>query len=159
MGKTVEFDDTLQQAEVLKNGYNWQDVFNLQFPHYNKFIKYVANRKNEDGVLIAGTYMQYFLKNQWNISSDGMLSNFRELASDNDSCKTTKRLQNAHIKYLVVDPNIGTVGMGEGNESLFQRFFAKLDPVSGKIEKQGAISMLIKMKDDGFLKLLNTNNL
>ncbi len=157
--QTTEFDDTLQQKDILKNGYTWKDVFDLQFPHYNKFINYVQNRKNEDGVLIAGTYLQYFLKNQWYLNLDGMLSVFWELASDGDSCKSAQRLKNAHIKYLVVDPNIGTVGMGEGNESLFQRFFAKLDPVSGKIEKQGAISMLIKMKDDGFLKLLNTNNL
>jgi len=159
IGSTVEIDDTLQQKEVVKNGYNWQDVFNLQFPHYNKFINYVANRKDADGVLIAGTYIQYFIKNQWNVTMDGMLSVFWELASDGDSCKTTKRLENKHIKYLAIDPNIGTVGMGEGNESLFQRFFAKLDPVSGKIQKQGAITMLIKLNNDGFLKLINTNNL
>jgi hypothetical protein len=45
--------------------------------------------------------------------------------SDNDSCKTSKRLQARNIKYLVIDPNIGTVGMGEGNETLLHRFFAK----------------------------------
>lgn len=157
--QTIEFNESLQQEQVLKNGYNWKDVFDLQFPHYNKFINYVVNRKNEDGVLIAGTYIQYFLKNQRNITMDGMLSRFWELASDNDSCKTSQRLKNANIKYLVIDPNIGTVGMGEGNESLFQRFFAKLSSVSGKIEKQGAITMLVKMHDDGFLKLLSTNNL
>ena len=159
IGQTIEFDTGLQQTQTLKNWYAWKDVFNLQFPHYNKFINYVENRKNEDGVLVAGTYIQYFLKNQWNINLDGMLSNFWELASDGDSCKSAQRLKNANIKYLVIDPNIGTVGMGEGNESLFQRFFAKLDPISGKIETQGAISMLIKMNQDGFLKLLNTNNL
>jgi len=159
IGTTTEIDDSLQQKEITKNWYGWKDVFDLQFPHYNKFINYVENRKNEDGVLIAGTYVQYFLKNQWNITMDGMLSSFWEMASDGDSCKTVQRLKNANIKYLVIDPNIGTVGMGEGNESLFQRFFAKLDPVSGKIQKQGAITMLMKLKQDGFLRLINTNNL
>lgn len=159
IGQTTEFDTGLQQQQILKNGYGWKDVFNLQFPHYNKFLNYVENRKNEDGVLVAGTYIQYFLKNQWDLNLDGMLSTFWELASDGDSCKSAQRLKNANIKYLVIDPNIWTVGMGEWNESLFQRFFAKLDPVSGKIETQGAISMLIKMNQDGFLKLLNTNNL
>jgi hypothetical protein len=79
--------------------------------------------------------------------------------SDNDSCKTSQRLKNENIKYLVIDPNIGTVGMGEGNETLFHRFFAKLDPVSGKIESHGVISMLMKMKQEWFLNLINTNNL
>lgn len=159
IGKTVEFDETLQQKEVLKNGYGWKDVFDMQFPHYNKFIDYVKNRKDTDGVLIAGTYIQYFLANQWNLKSDGMLDRFREETSDNDPCKSIKRLQNNNIKYLVVDPNIGTVGMGEGNESLFQRFFAKLDPVTGKIQENGAISMLVKMTQNGYLKLFSTNNL
>ncbi len=113
IGQTVELNDSLQQEEILKNGYGWKDVFDLQFPHYNKFINYVADRKDEDGVLIAGTYIQYFLKNQRNIRMDGMLNRFWELASDNDSCKTSQRLKNDNIKYLVIDPNIGTVGMGE----------------------------------------------
>jgi hypothetical protein len=82
IGTTTEFDNTLQQKEVTKNGYNWKDVFDLQFAHYNKFINYVENRKDEDGVLIAGTYIQYFLKNQWNINLDGMLSSFWEMGSD-----------------------------------------------------------------------------
>ncbi|HCB50987.1 TPA: hypothetical protein DEP21_00035 [Patescibacteria group bacterium] len=159
IGKTVEFDTMLQQKEVTQNGYTRKNIFDLQFPHYNKFIDYVADRKNEDGVLIAGTYMQYFLKNQWNIKSDGMLSRFREQASDGNGCKTSQRLALNNIKYLVIDPNIGTVGMGEGNESLFQRFFAKLDPISGKIQEDGAMSMLVKLTQEGYLKLFNTNNL
>jgi uncharacterized protein YxeA len=66
-GKTVEITTSLQQKEVVKAGYGRKDVFNLQFPHYNKFIEYVKHRPNKDGVLIAGTYMQYFLDNQRNI--------------------------------------------------------------------------------------------
>jgi len=47
-GKTVEITTTLQQQEVVKAGYGWKDVFDLQFPHYNKFIEYVKDRPNTD---------------------------------------------------------------------------------------------------------------
>lgn len=158
-GKIVEIDTKLQQKETLKNNYKRKDVFDLQFPHYNKFIELVKEREDNDGVLVAGTYIQYFLHNQKNLKQDGMLWRLREEMSDNDSCKTVQRLQKEHIKYLVIDPNIWTVGMGEGNETLFHRFFAKLDPVSNKIESHGVISMLMKMKQEWFLNLINTNNL
>lgn len=144
-GKTVEITNTLQQQEVVKAGYSQKDVFDLQFPHYNKFINYVKDRKNTDGVLIAGTYMQYFLANQHNLRSDGMLQRFREEMSDGNLCKSYQRLGESNVKYLVIDPNIGTVVMGEGNESLFNRFFAKRDPVTGKIQEDGAISNLVKL--------------
>ncbi|MDD3262859.1 MAG: hypothetical protein PHR61_03350 [Candidatus Absconditabacteria bacterium] len=157
-GKSIEIDSNLQQKESVITSYNWKDVFDLQFPHYNKFIELVKDRPDKDGVMIAGTYIQYFLHNQRNIKLDGMLGRLREEMSDNDSCKTVHRLKNQNIKYLVVDPNIGTVGMGEGNETLFHRFFAKLDSTN-KIESHGVISMLMKMKQEGFLKLISTNNL
>ncbi|MEI7918732.1 MAG: hypothetical protein WCH65_00515 [bacterium] len=145
-GKTTEITSTLQQQEVVKAGYGQKDVFDLQFPHYNKFIDYVKTRKDSDGVLIAGTYMQYFLDNQHNIKADGMLDRFREQNSDGNMCKSYQRLRNNNLKYLVIDPNIGTVVMGEGNESLFNRFFAKRDAVSGKIIDNGAISNLVKLR-------------
>jgi hypothetical protein len=47
-GKSVEINEQLQQQEVVKTGYGWKDVFDLQFPHYNGFIDYVANRKDSD---------------------------------------------------------------------------------------------------------------
>lgn len=158
-GKTVEITSSLQQKEVVKAGYGRRDVFNLQFPHYNKFIDYVKNRPNKDGVLIAGTYMQYFLDNQRNIKWDGMLDRFREQNSDGNMCKSYQRIRNNNLKYLVIDPNIGTVVMGEGNESLFNRFFAKKDPVTGKIQEDGAISNLVKLRKAGYIKLFSTNNL
>jgi hypothetical protein len=66
-GKTVEISDQLQQQEVVKSGYGRKDVFDMQFPHYNKFLEATKDRKNTDGVLVAGTYIQYFMKNQHNI--------------------------------------------------------------------------------------------
>ena len=158
-GKSVEITSSLQQKEVVKAGYGQKDVFNLQFPHYNKFIDYVKNRPNKDGVLIAGTYMAYFLDNQRNIKSDGMLGRFREQNSDGNLCKSYQRLKDSDLKYLVIDLNIGTVVMGEGNESLFNRFFAKRDPVTGKIQDDGAISNLVKLRKAGYISLFSTNNL
>jgi hypothetical protein len=72
-GKIVEIDTKLQQKETLKNNYKRKDVFDLQFPHYNKFIELVKEREDNDGVLVAGTYIQYFLHNQKNLKQDGML--------------------------------------------------------------------------------------
>lgn len=145
-GKTVEISTNLQQSEVVKSNYKRKDVFDLQFPHYNKLINHIKDRPDTDGVLIAGTYIQYFLHNQHNIKLDGMLNRFREQASDGDMCKSYHRLKAANLKYLIIDPNIGTVVMGEGNESLFNRFFAKKDPVTGKIQDDGAVSMLVKLQ-------------
>lgn len=157
--KSIEIDNNLQQKESIITNYNWKKVFDLQFPHYNKFIELTKERSDKDWVLIAGTYIQYFLHNQKNITLDGMLWWLREEMSDNDSCKTTHRLKNKNIKYLVIDPNIWTVGMWEWNETLFHRFFAKINPINQKIESHGVISMLMKMKQEWFLDLINTNNL
>jgi hypothetical protein len=105
-GKVTEITTSLQQKDVVKSGYGQKDIFDLQFPHYNKFIEYVKNRPNNDGVLIAGTYIQYFLDNQHNLKNDGMLSRFREQNSDGNMCKSYQRIKKANIKYLVIDPNI-----------------------------------------------------
>lgn len=78
-GKSTQFLFNQQgfiQQEIIDHHYTQHDVFNLQFAHYNPFINHVKNRKNEDGVLIAGTYLQYFLHNQHNIISDGLLTEF-----------------------------------------------------------------------------------
>lgn len=158
-GKVWEITTNLQQKEVVKSAYGRTDVFNLQFPHYNKFIEYTKERSNDDGVLIAGTYIQYFLHNQHNLRLDGMLNWFREQISDGNMCKSYQRLKEANLKYIVIDPNIGTVVMGEGNESLFDRFFAKKDPVTGKIQEDGAISSLVKLRNAWYIQLFGTNNL
>ncbi len=122
VGTKMIINEELQTLE--KTGhYKASDVLDLQFRAYLPFVQEVADRANEEGVLIAGTYLQYFLKNQWNLKLDGMLTRFWEQVSDFDSCKSYQRLQQEKVKYIVIDPNIGTVGLGEGNESLFHRFF------------------------------------
>jgi hypothetical protein len=99
----------LQQKEVTKSKYTAESVFNLQFGHYNYFMQYVKDRKDEDGVLIAGTYLQYFLANQNNIVGDGLLTEFWKWGSDGNTCNLALRLRDKKIKYLVIDPNIGSV--------------------------------------------------
>ncbi|MEI8091072.1 MAG: hypothetical protein WCG98_02215 [bacterium] len=47
-GQTLEITDQLQQKETVVSSYGWKDVFDLQFPHYNKFIDYVADRADKD---------------------------------------------------------------------------------------------------------------
>jgi hypothetical protein len=144
MGTETQFTDTLETKQKTAF-YTAKDVFNLQFPQYNPIITLLKDRANGEGIIIAGTYLQYFLDNQWNLQGDGLLTNFRVKASDGNLCKAYWRLKNDHIKYLVIDPNIGTVGMGEGNETLFHRFFAKLDPISGEVAQDGTLTTLVKM--------------
>ena len=142
--------------------YNFKasDIFWLQFGQYQPFIDEVKTRKDEDGVLVAGTYIQYFLDNQRNIIWDGMLTWLWEEMSDFNSCRSYQRLKNEHVKYLIIDPNIGTVGRAwDGNESLFYRFFARLSEDEKKIQTHGAITMLVKMAQEGYIDLIYTNNL
>lgn len=110
-GRETYFNEQLQPETRIKAGYRWDHVFDLQFPYYNGFIEYTKTRDDEDGVLIAGTYLQYFLDNQHNLQFDNMLGKLWRWSSDGDSCRTYLRLQDQNIKYLVIDPNIGTVVM------------------------------------------------
>ena len=161
VGNQQIINDDLQQSDKvkIKYWYSAKDIFNLQFPQYNRIINALADRDDEDWIVIAWTYIQYFLWNQWNIRWDGMLSEFWKNSSDWDLCKTYRRLKNDNTRYLIIDPNIGTVTMWEWNETLFYRFFAKLDGNKTNIEKDGTITTLIRLAQNGYLKLLSTNNL
>ena len=46
---------------------------------------------------------------------------------------------------MIIDPNIGTVTMWEWNETLFYRFFGKLNSNKTKIEIDGTITTLIRL--------------
>lgn len=152
-------DDNLEVTNKTKVWYGWKNIFDLQFPQYNPIINKLADRKDEDWVIIAWTYIQYFLWNQWNMKLDSMLSNFRKDTSDWDLCKTYRRLKNGNTRYLIIDPNIGTVTMWEWNETLFYRFFGKLNGDKSWIEIDGTITTLIRLAKNGYLKLLSTNNI
>jgi len=160
VGERQNITDKLEFDTKKVYSFNARDVFELQFWQYQPFIDKVKTRKDEDWVLVAGTYIQYFLDNQRNIKSDGMLTWLWEEMSDFNSCRSYQRLKNEHIKYLIIDPNIGTVGRAwDGNESLFYRFFARLSEDEKSIQTHGAITMLLKMSQEGYLNLIYTNNL
>lgn len=161
VGQEQIINENLQQTDTVKVKYWYtaKNIFNLQFPQYNPIINALADRENEDWVIIAWTYIQYFLWNQWNIKSDWMLSSFWRKTSDWDLCKTYRRLKNDNTRYLIIDPNIWTVTMWEWNETLFYRFFAKLNEDKTNIEKDWTITTLIKLAQNGYLKLISTNNL
>ena len=153
----IIWDDLSSKTET-KIWYSQKDVFDLQFPQYNKFIEYVKNRKDEDWVLIAWTYLQYFLDNQKNLLMDWSLTRFWEQWSDWDPCKMYQRLRNKNLKYLVIDPNVASIVMWEWNKSLFYRFFAKTND-SWKIIEKWALMMLSELIDKWYAKLLYSNNL
>ena len=161
VGNERAIDENLRQSENPKiiYWYTKKDVFNLQFAQYNPIINALSERKNEDWVIIAWTYIQYFLGNHRNVKSDWMLSEFWKKTSDWDLCKTYRRLKNDNTSYIIIDPNIGTVTMWEWNETLFYRFFGKLNNNKTKIELDWAITTLIRLAKNWYLELLNTNNI
>ena len=60
---------------------------------------------------------------------------------------------------MIIDPNIWTVWKAwEGNESLFYRFFARLNEKEDEIQTHWAITMLVKMAEEWYLRLIFTNN-
>ena len=158
MGLVSTVSDQLRETSKISY-YNAKMIFDLQFPQYNPIINFLKDRQDDEGVIVAGTYVQYFLGNQWNLRSDGLLTEFWRKNSDGDLCKSYRRLKADKTKYLIIDPNIGTVGMGEGNETLFHRFFAKLNAIDGSIEEDGTLTSLVKMYQLGYLRLVSTNNL
>lgn len=152
-------DDKWNQLTKVKYWYWWKNIFDLQFPQYNSIINALANRKKDEWVIIAWTYIQYFLGNQWNIKWDWMLNTFRKNSSDWDLCKTYRRLKNDNTRYLIIDPNIWTVTMWEWNETLFYRFFWKLNSTKSEIEIDGTITTLVRLAKLWYINLLSTNNL
>jgi hypothetical protein len=158
VGTTYQINEQLVGEEKTKIWYNAQDVFSLQFPHYTTSINTINNRAADQWVVVAGTYLQYFINNQRNVRNDGFLTTFWENASDNNVCNTYQRLVDKKIKFLVIDPNIASVVMGAGNNTLFDRFFAQLSP-SGSLVQHGTLTMLQALTQQWYLSLSNTNNI
>ncbi len=155
-----EITSDLEFKNTKVYNYNAEDVFGLQFWQYQPFLNAVKWRDDKDGILIAWTYIQYFLDNWNNIISDGMLTHLWQQVSDFNSCRWYQRLKNENVKYLIIDPNIWTVGRAwEWNESLFYRFFARLSEDEREIQTHWAITMLVKMAQEWYLDLVYTNNI
>lgn len=157
VGEETYYDENLQQKTRQKIGYNSADIFDLQFPHYNAVLTIANNRKPEEGMVIAGTYLPYFISNQQNLQADGFLENLWKNLSDNDPCNTYLRLRDKQIKHIVIDPNIASVVMGEANSTLFDRFFGKLATGSEHLNEYGSMTMLSKLIQDGYMELSLTN--
>lgn len=159
-GIITNITEQLTTQQKIKYGLSGKDIFDMQFPHYNKTIAAIdANPENREAVLIAGTYMPYFIRNQYNLINDGFLMSLWEWFSDEDICRSYLRLKDKNLTYLVIDPNIASVIMGEWNATLRDRMFAKIDPSTGKIVKNGAISMLANLVSAWYIELFNSNNI
>ena len=160
VGERQEITKDLEFANTKVYNFNSEDVFGLQFGQYQPFLNAVKWRADNEWILIAWTYIQYFLDNWNNIISDNMLNHLWEQVSDFNSCRWYQRLKNENVKYIIIDPNIWTVGRaGEWNESLFYRFFARLSADEQKIQTHWAISMLVKMAQEWYIELVYTNNI
>jgi hypothetical protein len=72
-GKTIELDNNLQQKETIITNYKWKDVFDLQFPHYNKFIELVKERPRSRLSIYSRNIYSIFssqskkYKTRWNV--------------------------------------------------------------------------------------------
>ncbi len=153
----MKFDNNLQQQTVQKIGYNDKDVFELQFGSYTPIINILDQRGEDEGVIVAGTYLSYFLRNQHRLESDGFLVSFRKNLSDNNPCNTYLRLRDQKIGYIVIDPNIASVVMGDANSTLRDRIFGKFDATNSKVVDYGSMTMIAKMINDGYMSLASTN--
>lgn len=142
------YDDNLQSQVKQKIGYNDKDVFQLQFGHYNQVIDILDSRKKDEGMIVAGTYLPYFIRNQHGLEVDGFLVGLRENLSDNDPCNTYLRLSNEKKQYIVIDPNIASVVMGDANSSLLDRVFGKLNVNKNSVVDYGSMTMIAKMVDE-----------
>ena len=89
--------------------------------------------------------------------SDGFLVDFRKNLSDNDPCNTYLRLRDQQIKYLVIDPNIASVVMGDANSALLDRTFGKLNASKTELEEHGSMTMIAQMINEGYMSLATTN--
>jgi len=153
------FNERLQAVGKRTSWYNQKDVFDRQFGHYNAFITAANESEDDDGSWIAGTYVRYFIENQNNVKYDQFITWMGYMMSDEDSCATYLRLKDQGIRYLAIDPNIGTVVQWDWNKSLFYRFFGKTNPTTWAIEGHGAMTMLTELVQNGKARLLTTNNL
>lgn len=148
-----------QVVSQWKSSYGYDEILDMQFPHYKKPIEILDTRAAWQGVVIAWTYLRYFMKNQDNAKWDGFLTDFWENISDGNPCLSYLRMKDKKLQYYVIDQNIATVVQWDANKALFDRFFAKLGADASTINEYGAMTMIAKMTQMWFIKLLSTNNI
>jgi len=154
------FSEYLQPGKELVFPYKRKNVFNLQFPHYNKLLS-VANFTWRDyNIFLAWTYARYFIKNQKGVIYDQMLGSLWKWMSDWDVCKTYLRIfKDKKIKYIAIDPNIWTVVMGWWNKTLFDRFFGNINLDTWSLQWWGVLTFLGKLYESGYVKYFYSNNI
>jgi hypothetical protein len=158
-GRLPLVNDNGQMVEFAQKWFGFDELFNLQFPHYTTSIAAINQRRSSDAVVIAWTYLQYFLADQSNISTDNFLTTFWETISDNNVCRSFLRMQDKKIKYYVIDQNIASVVQWEGNKSLYDRFFWVISPDGSSIQSYGAMTMIAAMVEQWYMELVSTNNI
>jgi hypothetical protein len=72
------------------------------------------------------------------------LGNFWQWQSDGNFCRVYQRLVDKNIKYIVIDPNILSIVMGDGNSTLKNRMYANITE-TGSIKSDGVATTLVKM--------------
>ncbi len=152
-------DTQMRRVPVVRWWYGHDDVFAAQFPHYRALIDIANQRWENEWIWIAWTYARYFIERQDHIRYEQMLTWIWELMSDNNVCKTYLRLLDQKKQYLVLDLNIWTVVQWEWNRSLFDRFFATVNPFTNQIESDWVISMMTRLIDAGYARLITTSNI
>jgi hypothetical protein len=109
--------------------------------------------------MVWGTYLPYFIKAQEKLLVDWFLGNLQEWLSDWNTCRSYLRVKDKWFNYIVIDPNIATVVMWDGNKSLMDRFFGQLNESWDKVLSYGAVTMISKMVNDWYLKWMYSNNI
>lgn len=157
--KQQVLDSSLQPSIKTVTWFDKQDVFDMQFPHYEPFINAMNARDEDEWGFIAWTYIRYFVEDQSHIKYDAFLTWLRRQFSDNNVCNSYLRLEDSKIRYMAIDLNIWTVVQWEGNRSLFDRFFARVNTATNSIEEEGVISMLIALNQQWYVNYLSSNNI
>ncbi len=133
--------------------YSRKSILELQFSNYKKFLELANNRKPDEGIFIWWTYARYFINSQRGVLYDHFLRKLWYWFSDGNLQKSYLRLKDKnrkgfegrYIKYIVIDPNIGTVVQGWGNKSLFDRFYGQVDFKNRKLIQDWVVTMLAKL--------------
>jgi len=61
---TIENIKPVVGKQLLEIPYKRKTLFNLQFGHYEPFLKVANQRKPDEGIFIGGTYLRYFIDSQ-----------------------------------------------------------------------------------------------
>lgn len=92
---------------------------------------------------------------------DHFMNSLWQWFSDGDAAKILARLKDQKIRYIAIDPSIGTVVQNEGNVSLFERYFALVDRKDAikPITQGGVMTTISDLVSRGDMSYIHSNNL